>query len=252
MRVSYFKPRRLFDLSPHPFDIGTILGFWHNYDDSHFILKIYKISEGKFADYYGHHLKYSLDNHIASEEDFFRHVWQIVQNRIRHYEMQDPFSSNHAIHKASIEKLQKFQKYLDSIDLWNARPAHVIITEKEQTIQDQKMELERLQARLASLNQYEVAQKIRIEDEHLPTLISLIQQMRELQLSSGRKLLRSDHKSPYPKMISKYFSHGEKDIPIETVRNYFVEKKGDVAAKGTTIKPEHRIFEIVPVKEDRR
>lgn len=249
MSISYFKPRQLFDISPHPYDIGTLLGFWHDHDDSHFLLKIYKLSESHFDDYYRYHLKYSLDNHIASEEDFFRHVWQIVQNRIRHYEMQDPFSANHTIHKRSIKRLRQFQSYLNSIDRWNARPAHVIIAEKEQTIQDQKMEIERLQTRLSNLNQYEVAQKIRIEDEFLPTLIDLIQQMRTLQLPFGRKLLRSDHKSPYPKMISKYFSHGEKDIPIETVRNYFVEKRGDVAAKGTTIKPEHRIFEIVPVKE---
>jgi hypothetical protein len=251
MRVTYFKPRKRFDFSPHAYDIGTILGFSHNHDDSHFLLKIYKISESHFDDYYSYHLKYSLDNNIASEEDFFRHVWQIVQNRIRHYEMQDPFSANHAIHRASIEKLQKFQKYLNTIDKWNARPAHIIIAEKEQTIQDQKMEIERLQARLVNLNQYEVAQKIRIEDVHLPTFIDLIQQMRTLQLPSGRKLLRSDHKSPYPKMISKYFSHGEKDIPIETIRNYFVEKKGDVAAKGTAIRPEHRIFDVVPVKKDK-
>jgi hypothetical protein len=249
MSISYFKPRRLFDFSPHPYDIGNPLGYWHNHDDSHFLLKIYKISESHFNDYYTYHLKYSLDNHIASEEDFFGHVWRIVQNRIRHYEMQDPFSANHAIHK---QKLQKFQRYLNSIDKWNSRPPHLVISEKEQIIQDQKLEIERLQTRLASLNEYEVAQKIRIEEEHLPTLIDLIQQMRTLQLPSGRKLLRSDHKSPYPKMISKYFSHGEKDIPIETVRNYFVEKKGDVAAKGTAIKPENQIFEIVPVKQDKK
>jgi hypothetical protein len=249
MQASYFKPRRPFSFSPHPYDLGTFMGLRHSHDDNHFLLKIYMIGEKEFTDYYGHHLKHTLENNITSEEDFFRHIWQIVQNRIKHYEAQDPFSGNHARHRKNVEKLQKFQSYLTSIDRWNARPAHIIIAENEQTIQNQKMELERLHAALENLNHYEVAQKIRIEDGYLPTLINLVQQMRTLQLPSGRKLLRSDHKSPYSKMISKYFSHGGKDIPFETVRNYFVEKKGDIAAKGIVIKPEHRIFDIVLVRE---
>ena len=53
-------------------------------------------------------------------------------------------------------------------------------------------------------------------------------------------------------MISKYFSHGEKDIPIETSRNYFVEKQGDVPTKGTIIQPEQRIFKIILVKEAKK
>lgn len=107
----------------------------------------------------------------------------------------------------------------------------------------------KLQIRLDIFQEYEVAQKIRIEDEHMATVMDLIQQMRELELPSGRKLLRSDHKSPYSKMISKYFSHGGKDIPIETARNYFVEKKGDIPSKGTFTKPEQSLFKIIPVKE---
>jgi hypothetical protein len=80
-------------------------------------------------------------------------------------------------------------------------------------------------------------------------LIDLFQQIRKLELSSARKLLRSDHKSPYSKMISKYFSHGGKDIPIETSRNYFVEKKGDIPSKGTSVHQEHQIFKIIRVSE---
>jgi len=54
-----------------------------------------------------------------------------------------------------------------------------------------------------------------ISEGHLPTLIDLIQQMRELKVNNNRSLQRSNHKIPFAKMISKYFSHGEKDIPIE-------------------------------------
>ena len=248
MITSYFKPREPFSFSPHPFDLGTFMGLWTSHDDNHFLLKIYKMGEKEFVDYYNHHLNYALENKLISEEDFFRHVWQIVQTRIKHFEIQDPFSSNHAMHRQKLEKIQKFQKYLKSIDEWNARPSHIVIAEKEELIQNQKIEIEKLSMKLVELTEYEVALKILIDDGHLPTFIDIIQQLRELQLPSGRKLLKSDHKIPYAKMIAKYFSHGGKDIPIETARNYFVEKKGDVAIKGTAIQSEHRLFKISPVR----
>lgn len=248
MKRSCFKPRQFFDFSPHPYDIGNLFGYWHKYDDNHFLKIIYTLDEECFTEYYNYHLRYTLENYIGREEEFFYKVWEIIEDRIKYLKKKDPFSSNHDIFLLRIEKLQQFQKYLNSIDQWNARPTQMVITEKDIIIQNQKIELEKLQIRLAELGEYEVAQKIRIEDEHLATVMDLIQQIRELELPSGRKLLRSDHKSPYSKMISKYFSHGGKDIPIETARNYFVDKKGDVPSKGTSIQSEQRLFKITPVK----
>ncbi|RYZ78483.1 MAG: hypothetical protein EOP04_29635 [Proteobacteria bacterium] len=92
--------------------------------------------------------------------------------------------------------------------------------------------------------------KVWIDEGYLPTLIDLILQLRELGLNSGRKLLKSDHKIPYAKMISKYFSHAGKDISIETIRNYFVEKKGDVPVKGTMVPTDRRLFRIVRADGD--
>lgn len=151
------------------------------------------------------------------------------------------------MHRQQLEKLRQFQNYLTSIDDWNARPSHIVIAEKDELIHSQKAEIEKLSTKLAELNEYEVSLKILIDDGHLPTFIDIIQQLREVQLPSGRKLLKSDHKIPYAKMIAKYFSHGGKDIPIETARNYFVDKKGDVAIKGTSIQLEHRLFKVIPV-----
>ncbi|TKC03117.1 hypothetical protein [Pedobacter cryotolerans] len=248
MKKLYFKPRKAFSLSPHPYDIGTALGLWRNHDDNHFLLKIYSLNEASFDEYYNYHLSYTIKYDIAIEEDFYRHVWQVVKNRIKHFEQQDPFSSNHAMHVSNLHKLQLFQKYLHSIDKWNARPPHLIIAEKDELITKQRQEIDELKVKLNQLNQYEVAQKIRIEEEHLATLVDLIKQMRELKIPSGRLLLRCDNKSPFSKMISKYFSYGGKDIPTETTRNYFVEKKGDVATKGTVVKSEQRLFRIIPLE----
>ncbi|MEH3112616.1 hypothetical protein [Pedobacter terrae] len=206
------------------------------------------MDEKEFSNYYSYHLNYTLENNLSNKEDFFCHVWQIVQTRIKHFEIQDPFSRNHAMHRQQLGKLQQFQKYLTSIDEWNARPSHIVIAEKDELIQNQKIDIEKLSAKLAELNEYEVSLKILIDDGHLPTFIDIIQQLREVPLPSGRKLLKSDHKIPYAKMIAKYFSHGGKDIPIETARNYFVDKKGDVTIKGTSIQPEHRLFKVIPIE----
>lgn len=248
MIISYFSSRKPFSFSSHPFDLGTFIGLWRSHDDNHFLLKIYRMGEKEFSNYYNYHMNYALENNLVNKEDFFRHVWQIVQTRIRHLEIQDPFSRNHAMHRQQLEKLQQFQKYLKTIDQWNARPSNIVIAEKDEMIQNQKIEIEKLSTKLAELNEYEVSLKILIDDGHLPTFIDIIQQLRELQLPSGRKLLKSDHKIPYAKMIAKYFSHGGKDIPIETARNYFVDKKGDVTIKGTSIQPEHRLFKVMPVE----
>ncbi|WP_316849074.1 hypothetical protein [Pedobacter agri] len=250
MKSSYFKPRKFFSFSPHPYDIGNIIGFWHNHDDNHFLLKIYSSDEDRFADFYSYHLQYALDKNITKKENFFRHVWQIVNSRIRHFEMQDPFSRKHALHKSNIQKLQAFQRYLNSVDEWNARPSHLLIDEKDAMIQRQQSEIEALKLKLSEVSVFEVSQKVWVDEGYLPTLIDLVLQLRELGLDSGRKLLKSDHKIPYAKMISRYFSHAGKDISIETVRNYFVEKKGDVPVKGTTVPADRRLFRIVRTDEE--
>ena len=250
MTVSYFKPRKFFSFSPHPFDIGNIIGFWHRHDDNHFLLKVYAMEEGNFDSFYNYHLKYVLENNITTNQEFFRYVWQIVFSRIRHFEMQDPFSRKHALHKNNIQKLQAFQRYLDNVDEWNARPSHLLITEKDAVIQRQQSEIEALKLELSELKAFEVTQKVWIDEGYLPTLIDLVLQLRELGLDSGRKLLKSDHKISYAKMISRYFSHAGKDISIETIRNYFVDKKGDVPVKGTMVPANRRLFRIVRAGED--
>lgn len=247
MSISYFKPRKRFSFTFHPYDLGTFMGLWYNHDDNHFLLKIYKIDQTEFSNFYSHHLNYVLENNLLNEEDFFRHVWQIVRNRIKHFEVQNPFSTNHGVHRESLKKLNQFEKYLKSIDKWNARPHHLVIEEKENIIQKQKKTIEELQARLDELKVFEVSQKIRIEEGFIPTFIDLLKQIEKVELPSGRKLILSDHQIVYPRMIAKYFSDGGDDLSVETMRNYYVSKKGEVTSKGTEIKTEHKLYKIVPV-----
>lgn len=249
MKTGYFKPRRFFDFSPHPFDIGNPLGAWRKYEDNHFLNKICELEQDKFEVFYNYHLLHTLENNICNEEAFLVKVWEVVEDRIKNLKAKDPYSSYHDRYIFRISKLQQFQKYLNRIDQWNARPSHIVIAEKEELIQKQKEELEKLQIRLAELNEHEVVQKIRIEEHFLPVFADLIRQIRELELPSGRKLLRSDHKSPYYMMISKYFSDGGENIPWETARNQFKGQIDEAQKIGNPNKKGKRLFKIVPVEE---
>ena len=59
------------------------------------------------------------------------------------------------------------------------------------------------------------------------------------------KLSRSQTQSPWYKMIAKYFLHGDKEISIDTARNYFPAKKGEKPAKFIEIAEKDKLFKIV-------
>lgn len=248
MTKKLFRARKLFDFSPHQFDIGNPIGTWRKYEDNHFLNKTCEIEEDEFEVFYNYHLSHVLENNVCNEEAFFVNVWEIVEDRIKHLKAKDPYSTYHDRYVFRIGKLQQFQKYLNSIDEWNARPSHIIIAEKEDIIQKQKMEIEKLQTRLDAQKVYEVSQKIWIKEGYLTTVIDLFQKIEKLEVPGGGNLLKYDHQVAYPRMISKYFSHGGNDIPVETLRNYYVSKKDDEPVKGTSIQSECKLFKIVPVK----
>ncbi len=111
-----------------------------------------------------------------------------------------------------------------------------------------RAELEILQKKLADHEKYEVSVKPMVQDDHLPTFMDLLQQMKNLTLPNGRKLLVSDHESPYYKMVSKYFVYNGKDIPINTARNYFVQKDPKDSMKGVKIPEDKKLFQIIPIQ----
>src|SRR3546814_5019631 len=154
--------------------------------------------------------------------------------RVKYYQRQSPFSSSHETNVENIRKLQAFQKMLNGMDKWNARPYPELLAEKDRQLVEQKRRIEELEKELESLSGYEVQHEIEIKEGHLPTLIDLIKQLPELKLPNGDRLLKCYNKSPYYKMISKYFRHGDKVVPKETCRNYFVNSNGDVRSEEHT------------------
>lgn len=248
MKAHFFKLRKPFELFPHPYTIGNLFGPWRKNADNHFILKLQSIPEEKYVEYYNYHLNHSLKDNTATKEVFFKEIWLLIETRIGYFQNRNPYGSTHEQDINTLNRLRAFQKFLISIDKWNLRPLANVITEKDRIIQELTAKNEQLKMQLDELTKYEVKQKISIENGYLATMVDLVQQLRTLQLPSGRLLVTSDHKTVYAKIISKYFSHGEKNIPIETARNYFVEVKEDIPIKGTSVYTDQQIFKIVPAK----
>src|SRR5690606_13436411 len=62
---------------------------------------------------------------------------------------------------------------------------------------------------------------------------------------NGRSLLKSDHHSPYYKLIAKYFNHGGKEIPLDTACNYCVGKC-EARIQGAQVPDGRKSYRIVP------
>ncbi len=245
----YFKPLARFKKREHPFDIGMPFSWWRGHYDRHFLNNLYERKENEFEPFYKYHLDYFLKVNAGSQEiEFYKHLRDLIQDGIAVLIKEDNPGSKNKHERTNIQKaqLRAFADYLNSIDQWAVRPQLEVYTEKDATIARLQNQIAALEKHISEMKEYDVVQKIRIEEGHLATVIDLIQQLRDLQLPSERKLLRCDHKTPYYKMLSKYFSIAGKNIPIETAKNYFSDKQNDIGVKGTLVQPENKLFKIVP------
>jgi hypothetical protein len=250
----YFKPVPRFQKPLHPFDIGRAYSWWPGNYDRHFLNNVYERQESEFEEFYQYHLSYFFDvNPGADEVTFYKKVRRTVEDGITRLIQEDRPNSklHHAKTNIHKDQLRAFLDFLNGIDQWHVRPPFELLAEKDATITRLQMQIQTLEKQLIAAKEYDVAQKIMIEESHLPTVVDLIQQLRDLKLPTHRSLVRCDHKTPYYKMISKYFSIGGKDIPIETAKNYFSDKTEDVGIKGTAIPPQNKLFKIIPVSVSR-
>ncbi len=249
MKNSHFKLRNPFNFSPHRFELGRPLTFYKSYADNFFFLKLYELDEEEYLAFYKYHLAYFLKENAGEEKEFFSYVYELTTTRINYYKQQTPFGSRHVTNKKSLEKCNQFLRFLHTIDQWNHHKSlEILLAEKEGQIQNLKSQIENLENQIKELNQYESAEKISIIEGKLATAIDLFRQIQDLTLPDERKLFRSQTQSPWYKMLSKFFLHGEKDIPINTARNYFPATKNIRLIKGSTVANEEKIFKIIPNK----
>jgi hypothetical protein len=245
MKTTYFKYRSRFNFSPGTFEIGRPLIQNKKVEDNFFLLRIYKLRQDQYPEYYLFHLNHFLKTNAGQEEVFFTHVRDIIFNRIKHFKRSDPFAGKYAAHMISATKLGNFNKYLQSIDEWNkSNPIEAVINEKDELIKKLNDRVKYLEAQVKEYNKYETGEKVDIDKGSLPVFIALVLQFQELTLPNERKMLRSQTQSPWYKMIARYFTHGGNEIPIDTARNYFPAKKDERSAKFITIDDKDKIYEI--------
>lgn len=244
MLHSYFKIRNPWNFKPHQFEIGTPF-ITSSFHDNHFLLKIYSLENKQLPIFYNYHLGYYLQNFSGDEQHFHRYVSDIVFTRIAHLKLIDPFSRKALRAKQQTERLRTFQTFLNSIDKWSSSQAlEAVIAENNREIVGLKQQITELKDQLDTLRRYETKTKIDIRDKHLPTFVHLIHQLQQLMLPDGRRLFNFQEQSAWYKLISKYFTHDKKPIPIETARNYFPVQK-EKTSKEIEV-PEHlRLFKIV-------
>lgn len=244
MQHSYFKIRDPWNFKPQKFEIGTPF-IRSSFHDNHFFLKLYKLVENEFADFYNYHLGHYLENFPGNEQDFHSYVSDIVSTRIAQLKLADPFSKRALRAKTQIEHLKAFQRFLNSVDKWNSSEAlEVVIAENNKEIVGLKEQIIKLKDQLEALRHYETKTKIDIHDKYLPTFVHLIHQLQELVLPDERRLFNFQEQSGWYKLVSKYFSHDRKPIPIETARNYFPVQK-EKTSKEIEVPKHLRLFKII-------
>jgi hypothetical protein len=242
---SYFKFRANFNFHPNKYEIGRSIFQNKKVEDNFFVLKIYKISQTEHSDFYEYQLDHYLKTNPNHEEIFFKHVHDIVTNRIKHFKRQDPFSPKYAKGIENTRKLEAFLDYLKTIDKWHkTEPIASVIGEKDNQIDKLKQRITELENQLKEATKFDAGEKIVINKGAISPFMDLIQQIQELTLPNENKLTRSQAQSPWYKMIAKYFMHGEKDISIDTARNYFPAQKNDKPAKFIEIAEKDKLFKI--------
>ena len=136
--------------------------------------------------------------------------------------------------------------FLKTIDRWHkTEPIESVIGDKDNQIDNLKRRITELESQLKEASKYDAAEKIVIDKGGIPAFMDLVHKIQALALPNNNKLTRSQTQSPWYKMIAKYFMHGDKDISIDTARNYFPAQKGDKPAKFIEIAEKDKLFKIV-------
>ncbi|MCJ8212065.1 hypothetical protein MUY27_20275 [Mucilaginibacter sp. RS28] len=243
----YFKFRNPFDFSPHRYEIGNPVIQNRSLEDNFYLLKVYKLSEKDFGVYYQFHLNYFSESHPNGEELFFDHVLDIVTTRINYFKRQNPISPKYAQNMANVRKLEAFLAFLKTIDHWHKlEPIESVVAEKDREIDNLKDRIIELESLLKDATRHDTSEKINITKGNIAAFMDLVKQLQDLVTPENGKLVNSQTQAPWYKMIAKYFKHGDKDISIDTARNYFPAQKDDKPAKFIEIAEKDKLFKIIP------
>ena len=249
MRAQYFKHRAPFDFSKETYDIGRPLFWDKKVEDNHFLNVLYRKGEQEFDELYQYHLQFFLSKYDdATEPEFFRYVWEVIQDAIAQLRLKDRYKSSHARHFKDKFHLNRFTEYLQSIDEWNlGRTQAEIIAEKEGQIKILKEELQRAREERKEADKWETDFPINIASGHFLTLVDLFRKIAELQVD-GKELVFSQMPITWAKIICRYFEEDGEPIQFDRVRRYYPRDPGKPSKRSSAIPSENQYFNIVPVK----
>lgn len=189
MRERFFKFRGRFDFFPHPYEIGQPVFQNKKLEDNFFLDRLYEISSGEHRAFYDFHLSHYLVRNPDGEENFFRKVNKTVNRRIGFYSTKNPFGCRYRIILEKLAKLDTFQEFLDTIDLWSVNASiEKIFSQKDAEIMLLTGKVRDLQSKLDDIMKYEASEKIAIHSGDLPVFMDLMRKVQGLVLPDGKRL----------------------------------------------------------------
>ncbi len=251
MRPQYFKHRAIFNFNKDTNDIGFPLPWKKGNEDNHFLFRLYRKNKDQYESLYQHHLNFFLTKYNdATEQEFFVHVKQIINDAISELVNRNRYTSKHVQERQNRMQLQEFLDYLNAIDQW------FIQSTDQETIKRQLEEIAKLNAENKKLKEenkklreLETKDYIDIRESRQRTLYHLVLQIRELKLEDNKELTNATTLNIWCKMIAKYFRVGGKEISFESVKRYFPPENSADLTKYKDIPKKDQLFTIVPAKK---
>ena len=250
MREQYFKHCEPFDFTTDTNDIGRPL-FWNKkLEDNHFLFRLYKKEEKDFEEFYQYHVRFFLSKYAdGTEQEFFRYVWEIIQDTIVQLRLKDRYNSKHARNFKDKFHLSRFAEYLQSVDQWNLGRTHVeIIAEKEGQIKILKEQIARLTDERRGAEKWETDFPINIASGHFLAVVDLFKKIAALKVDN-KELVFSQMQITWAKLICRYFQEGGEPIKFDRARRYFPRDPNKPSGRSSAIPPENQQFNIIPVKK---
>jgi hypothetical protein len=249
MREQYFKHRAPFDFNKDSNDIGRPF-FWNKQvEDNHFLNRLYRKKEQEFNELYKYHLQFFLPKYDdATEQEFFRYVWEVIQDAIAQLRHKDRYTSDHARNFRYKFHLNRFKEYLQSIDEWNLGRTHAeIIAEKEGQIKILKEQLQRLMDERREAEKWDTDFPINIASGHFLTVVDLFKKIAELKVND-KELVFSQMPITWAKLICRYFQEDGEPIKFDRVRRYYPRDPSKPSSRSSVIPSENQHFSIISAK----
>jgi len=198
---------------------------------------------------YKYHLQFFLSKYDdATAQEFFRYVWEVIQDAIAQLRHKDRYTSGHALNFRNKFHLHRFVEYLQSMAEWKLCRTHAaIIAAKEGQIKILKEQLQRLMDQRREAEKWDTDFPINIVSGHFLTVVDLFKKIAELKVDD-KELVFSQMPITWAKLICRYFQEDGEPIKFDRVRRYYPRDPNKPSSRSSAIPSENKRFSIIPAK----